>query len=83
MRNENSYPALIYPEVYLLHGGYKDFYGAYPELCDPCAYRPMLEPEYTNAYKHFRAKTRSWSGDSIKGTAAKGTLVKSRSRLVL
>ena len=24
--NKDSYPKLNYPEVYLLHGGYKDFY---------------------------------------------------------
>ncbi|XP_063704392.1 M-phase inducer phosphatase-like isoform X2 [Culicoides brevitarsis] len=83
LRNQDSYPALQYPEIYLLHGGYKDFFAAYPELCDPIAYRPMLEPEFTDEYKHFRAKTRSWSGDGVTKTAVKGTLAKSRSRLVL
>ena len=82
-RNENAYPALHYPEIYLLHGGYKDFFAPHPQLCEPIAYRPMLDPDYSEDYKHFRAKTRSWSGDSVKGTVAKGTLTKSRSRLVL
>lgn len=83
LRNQEAYPALQYPEIYLLHGGYKDFFAAFPDLCDPIAYRPMLEPTFNDEYKHFRAKTRSWSGDGVKGTAVKGTLAKSRSRLVL
>lgn len=81
-RNSDAYPALHYPEIYLLHGGYKDFFAVHPELCYPIAYRPMLDPNYTSEYKDFRAKTRSWSGDP-KATAVKGTLAKSRSRLVL
>uniref|UniRef100_A0A336M1V0 protein-tyrosine-phosphatase n=1 Tax=Culicoides sonorensis TaxID=179676 RepID=A0A336M1V0_CULSO len=82
-RDRNEYPELQYPEIYLLHGGYKDFFAVHPELCDPISYRPMLEPSFTDEYKHFRAKTRSWSGDGIKGTTVKGTLAKSRSRLIL
>lgn len=92
--NSDSYPALHYPEIYLLHGGYKDFFAMYPELCDPIAYRPMLDPEYGEAYRHFRAKSKSWNGDAVRGSASatlvgigsssSGTrLVKSRSRLVL
>lgn len=80
--NTNVYPALHYPEVYLLHGGYKDFYEANAELCSPIAYRPMLDPEYGSAYKHFRAQTKSWSSET-KLAATANRLVKSRSRLVL
>ncbi|XP_058811843.1 M-phase inducer phosphatase-like isoform X2 [Topomyia yanbarensis] len=96
--NSDSYPALHYPEIYLLHGGYKDFFAIYPDLCDPIAYRQMLDPEFGDAYRHFRAKSKSWnSGDSVRGSAMAGSssatgairgsgsnrLVKSRSRLVL
>ncbi|KAH9593681.1 hypothetical protein MS3_00010021 [Schistosoma haematobium] len=31
----NSYPALKYPFVYILHGGYSTFYKKYPYLCEP------------------------------------------------
>lgn len=85
-RNTHSYPALHYPEVYLLHGGYKDFYGNFPELCDPISYRPMDDPSYSEAYRLFRAKTRSWSGDTkSSGTASRFIRRddRSRSRLIL
>lgn len=83
MHNTESYPALHYPEIYLLHGGYKDFFAAYPQLCTPNSYRQMLDPMYIEEYKHFRAKTRSWNSGDPKSTASKGSLVRSRSRLVL
>ncbi|XP_039436588.1 M-phase inducer phosphatase-like isoform X1 [Culex pipiens pallens] len=68
--NSDSYPALHYPEIYLLHGGYKDFFAAHPDLCDPIAYRPMLDPNFGDAYRHFRAKSKSWNGaDPVKGSA--------------
>ncbi|XP_053668805.1 uncharacterized protein LOC128719207 [Anopheles marshallii] len=91
--NADSYPALHYPEMYLLHGGYKEFFKAHADLCDPIAYRPMLDPEFGEAYRHFRAKSRSWNGDgtgTVKASATAGPLAggpnrltKSRSRLVL
>uniref|UniRef100_A0A182Q7L1 protein-tyrosine-phosphatase n=1 Tax=Anopheles farauti TaxID=69004 RepID=A0A182Q7L1_9DIPT len=94
--NADSYPALHYPEMYLLHGGYKEFFKAHAELCDPIAYRPMLDPDFGDAYRHFRAKSRSWNGDgtgTVKASDKSGggplpgggpsRLTKSRSRLVL
>ncbi|XP_049534708.1 M-phase inducer phosphatase-like [Anopheles darlingi] len=78
--NSDSYPALHYPEIYLLHGGYKEFFKAHATLCDPIAYRPMLDPEFGDAYRHFRAKSRSWSGD---GSTCTVKATKTRSRLVL
>lgn len=82
-RNTNSYPALHYPEIYLLHGGYKEFFENHSELCDPVAYRPMLEPSFAEEYRHFRAKSKSWNGDvkGLGGTTSR--LKKSRSRLLL
>ncbi|EAT33310.1 AAEL014408-PA, partial [Aedes aegypti] len=79
--NSDSYPALHYPEIYLLHGGYKDFFALHPDLCDPVAYRPMLDPLFGDAYRHFRSKSRSWNGGGGGGGGTR--LVKSRSRLVL
>ncbi|XP_016983807.1 M-phase inducer phosphatase [Drosophila rhopaloa] len=80
-RNTNAYPALHYPEIYLLHNGYKDFFESHVELCEPHAYRTMLDPAYNEAYRHFRAKSKSWNGDGLGG--ATGRLKKSRSRLML
>lgn len=80
MSNTDSYPALHYPEVYLLHGGYKEFFESNSSLCQPELYRPMLEPQYNEEYKVFRAKSKSWTGD-VRASASR--LTKSRSRLVL
>ncbi|EDV90758.1 M-phase inducer phosphatase [Drosophila grimshawi] len=93
-RNTTAYPSLHYPEIYLLHNGYKEFYETHLEHCQPEAYRPMLEPAYNEAYRHFRAKSKSWNGDGLGlgggsaaaaggGGGATGRLKKSRSRLML
>lgn len=79
-RNEHAYPALHYPEIYLLHGGYKDFFESYPELCDPISYRQMLDPMFTSAYRHFRAKSKSWNGDQKNVGRSTNRLVKTKSR---
>lgn len=80
-RNTNQYPSLDYPEIYLLHNGYKEFFETHADLCDPIAYRPMLEPSFSEAYRHFRAKSKSWNGDGLGGATSR--LKKSRSRLML
>ena len=61
--NKDSYPGLYYPEIYVLEGGYKAFYGLYPGLCDPQTYKPMLHPDHINDVKHFRVKSKSWVGE--------------------
>ncbi|XP_030079056.1 cdc25-like protein phosphatase twine [Drosophila hydei] len=95
-RNEHThnYPSLDYPELYLLHNGYKEFYASYTDLCEPCNYVPMLAPAHNEEYRLFRAKTKSWQcadsdgGDSgIGGTDGHSSrrgrsLHKSRSRLL-
>jgi len=64
--NQNVYPGLHYPEIYLLHLGYKEFYNNYPELCTG-RYTEMADPRYGNELRQMRAKSKSWSG----GTAAR------------
>lgn len=36
-----SYPELYYPEIYILQGGYRDFFAQFPQLCFPQDYVPM------------------------------------------
>lgn len=60
--NKECYPALDYPEMYLLNGGYKQFYSKYEDLCDPQAYRPMNHPDHENDLRKFRSKSKSWNG---------------------
>ncbi|XP_064601137.1 M-phase inducer phosphatase-like [Liolophura sinensis] len=61
--NKDCYPHLHYPEVYLLHGGYKNFYETQKELCCPQTYVPMLHADYKDDLRTFRAKWKSWPGE--------------------
>lgn len=70
--NKESYPALHYPEVYLLHGGYKEFFEKYSDLCEPCSYKPMLDPGHEADLRHFRSKSKS--GDTKNRLALRGNL---------
>ncbi|KAI5190642.1 M-phase inducer phosphatase 3 [Nematocida sp. AWRm77] len=40
-RRSSTYPYLNFPNVYVMNGGYKEFYRKYPELCMPQSYTPM------------------------------------------
>lgn len=62
-RNKEHYPALYYPEVYLLHGGYRQFYREQKEFCSPQGYRPMRDPNHEEDLRQFRSKSKSWQGD--------------------
>ncbi|GFG39317.1 hypothetical protein Cfor_02242 [Coptotermes formosanus] len=73
-RNKESYPTLNYPELYLLHGGYKTFFEKYSDKCEPCAYRPMLDPDHENELRHFRSKSKSGAGDSKSRLALRNSL---------
>jgi len=48
----NNYPQLYYPEMYVLKGGYKEFYEKFAELCDPKGYVPMRERKFANQMKN-------------------------------
>ena len=61
--NAEKYPKLNYPEMYMLQGGYKDFYHQFPGLCDPIGYTPMLDGKYTEDLRKFRAKSKSWTAE--------------------
>ncbi|XP_077334242.1 M-phase inducer phosphatase 2 [Lithobates pipiens] len=65
-RNGNDYPKLHYPELYILKGGYKDFFPSYQTQCEPQAYRPMDHKDFREHLKLFRSKSRTWAGDKSK-----------------
>ncbi|CAL4105551.1 unnamed protein product, partial [Meganyctiphanes norvegica] len=66
-----NYPALNFPELYLLEGGYRVFYQQYPEFCTPEGYTMMLDAKFEDDFKHFRAKSKSWASDN-KQTKSRG-----------
>jgi rhodanese-related sulfurtransferase len=70
--NADVYPKLNYPEMYLLDGGYKNFYNQFSHLCDPENYVPMSDPKYNaqckramNVHLHKLRKVRSRSCSSL------------------
>ncbi|XP_040191516.1 M-phase inducer phosphatase 2 [Rana temporaria] len=65
-RNGNEYPKLHYPELYILKGGYKDFFPSYQTHCEPQAYCPMDHKDFREHLKLFRSKSRTWAGDKSK-----------------
>ncbi|XP_003370119.1 m-phase inducer phosphatase 2, partial [Trichinella spiralis] len=61
--NSKRYPHLHYPEIYLLDGGYKNFFPKFTNYCEPPNYVPMLHEAHAADLRKFRAKSRSWSSD--------------------
>jgi len=71
--NKDVYPGLHYPECYLLHLGYKEFFNNYPELCTG-QYTEMIDPRHENDLRKMRAKSKSWSGGTVARTGRMGRL---------
>ncbi|KAF7710588.1 M-phase inducer phosphatase 2 isoform X2 [Silurus meridionalis] len=62
----NYYPNLHYPELYILKGGYKDFFPLHKMQCEPQKYRPMHHEDFKDDLKKFRLKSRTWAGERSK-----------------
>lgn len=62
----NDYPKLHYPELYILKGGYKDFFPHFQSQCEPQAYRPMHHEDFKEDLRKFRLKSRTWAGERSK-----------------
>ena len=67
--NSEVFPALHYPECYLLHQGYKEFYRNYPELCSG-GYTAMVDHRFRTDLRTMRAKSKSWSGGTVARTGS-------------
>ncbi|XP_058687496.1 M-phase inducer phosphatase 1 isoform X2 [Poecile atricapillus] len=65
-RLSNEYPNLHYPELYVLKGGYKDFFSRCQSFCEPQSYRPMHHKDFKEDLKRFRTKSRTWAGEKSK-----------------
>ncbi|KAM9387174.1 M-phase inducer phosphatase 1 [Phaethornis superciliosus] len=62
----NEYPNLHYPELYVLKGGYRDFFLRCRSFCEPQSYRPMHHEDFKEDLKKFRTKSRTWAGEKSK-----------------
>ncbi|XP_066249417.1 M-phase inducer phosphatase-like [Euwallacea similis] len=69
-RNAVNYPALTYPEIYILEGGYKNFFESFPSYCDPADYKQMLDPAHVDDMRFFKKKSRT--SECVINTAKKG-----------
>lgn len=65
-RAMNDYPHLHYPELYILKGGYKDFFPHFQSQCEPQSYRPMHHEDFKEDLRKFRLKSRTWAGERSK-----------------
>ncbi|KFU85855.1 M-phase inducer phosphatase 1, partial [Chaetura pelagica] len=65
-RLDNEYPNLHYPELYVLKGGYRDFFLRCRSFCEPQSYRPMHHEDFKEDLKRFRTKSRTWAGERSK-----------------
>ncbi|MEJ1281273.1 cell division cycle 25C [Cricetulus griseus] len=59
----NQYPALYYPELYILKGGYRDFFPEYTELCEPQSYCPMHHQDHQVELLRWRSKSKAQEGE--------------------
>ncbi|MBN3270767.1 MPIP2 phosphatase, partial [Polyodon spathula] len=65
-RMMNLYPNLHYPELYILKGGYKEFFPKFQNQCWPQSYRPMHHEDFKEDLRGFRLKSRTWAGERSK-----------------
>jgi len=65
--NNNTYPRLHYPEVYLLKGGYKEAFSTIKIHCNPCSYQKMHDPNFLDQLQHYRSLTKSSSTSALTG----------------
>ncbi|KAI8815732.1 Rhodanese-like domain-containing protein [Fimicolochytrium jonesii] len=49
--NMQEYPKLFYPEIYILQGGYKEFFNEYKTRCLPQRYVEMCDASHTETLK--------------------------------
>ncbi|NXO79229.1 MPIP2 phosphatase, partial [Sitta europaea] len=54
----HEYPQLHYPELYVLKGGYREFFFQFPSHCEPRDYRPMEHPAFKEELRKFRGQSR-------------------------
>lgn len=67
--NNEEYPALKYPEIYVLEGGYKAFYEEFQDLCTPQGYVPMRHKDYEADLRLYRGMAKT-EGAACKSRSA-------------
>nr|XP_022336082.1 M-phase inducer phosphatase-like [Crassostrea virginica] len=62
--NMDRYPFLNFPELYIMHNGFKAFFETHQNVCEPQGYTPMLHKDHSDDLRHFRSRSKSWNGGS-------------------
>ena len=70
--HQESYPALKFPEIYLLENGYKEFYAEQPAHCQPMDYLPMCHPDHKGDLNFYRTESKMYEAKSSVMTSRKG-----------
>ncbi|KAI8809956.1 Cdc25b catalytic domain without Ion in catalytic site [Cladochytrium replicatum] len=75
-RSVNTYPNLCYPHVYVLEGGYRNFWSEYRSMCNPDGYREMDERGWSKecalgmkGYRREFKKAKSFAGPELRREA--------------
>lgn len=55
-RMKNTYPSLDFPEIYVLEGGYKNFFEKYSQFCTPVNYVQMHDKRFKKECINFHKK---------------------------
>eukprot|EP01067_Filipodium_phascolosomae_P001714 Filipodium_phascolosomae@DN2105_c0_g1_i1.p1 len=69
--NVQSWPKLAYPEMYILKGGYYNFFALHSDLCSPSAYVPMDDPLFQQACSYYLRQLGLAAGHSKKTNKAR------------
>ncbi|SPQ96650.1 protein-tyrosine-phosphatase [Plasmodiophora brassicae] len=61
-RAANIYPLLTFPQMFVMEGGYRQFFHTHPTVCSPSNYVPMHDPVLSKLWrKQTVACKRSWA----------------------
>lgn len=65
--NEENYPHLVFPEIYIMAGGYRDFFRQFADECCPQGYTPMRHEVFKEELIKYRAQAKSWTNTDRSG----------------
>jgi len=57
-----GFPNLYYPELYLMEGGYNQFFEEFPALCEPKSYVSMFDNSFSARLQQWTAREKSTWG---------------------
>ncbi|KAL5965934.1 M-phase inducer phosphatase 3 [Taenia solium] len=71
--NLSRYPFLFFPELYVMKGGYAEFYKRFPDLCEPSEYMKMFHKSHKSELRYY-CRLMDQVSDSCDATFRNSTL---------